>query len=270
MPQGTQVLRHVTNGLWAAFSAWLMLQVVIGSYVTYWPGAAFDVVSLGLLHALVLGGAVFVVGAGLVPKGVDTRDQPRSSAWQQVLGLDNPRSHALALGALVGLVAKVPADALRSVVELRYPTDELELVQQWSLLKHDTWWQAAMLFVVIGFTGPLLEEVFYRGVLFERFDRGLGLVGAWLCTSAIFAVSHPSPRDWPSLLLVGMVLGDLRRVGGSVWTSLGAHTAFNCTTLLAVVAGMQSQTSEVAIDWWLVAGASGLLAGLLILVRRLL
>jgi membrane protease YdiL (CAAX protease family) len=184
--------------------------------------------------------------------------------------LNNPRSRALGLGALVGLLAKVPADALRSVVELRFPTNEMELVQQWSLLKHDTWWQAAALFVVIGLTGPLLEELFYRGVLVERVSRGLGEIGAWLLTSAIFAVSHPSIRDWPSLLFVGLVLGDLRRVGGSIWASLGAHIAFNCTTLLAVVSGAQNQTSEVVMDWWLAAGASGLLAGLLILVRRLL
>jgi membrane protease YdiL (CAAX protease family) len=247
-----------------------MLQVVIGAYVTYWPGAAFDVVSLGLLHALVLGSAAFVVGSGLLPTGDSSTDEARLQGWQRVLALNNPRSRALGLGALVGLLAKVPADALRSVVELRFPTNEMELVQQWSLLKHDTWWQAAALFVVIGLTGPLLEELFYRGVLVERVSRGLGEIGAWLLTSAIFAVSHPSIRDWPSLLFVGLVLGDLRRVGGSIWASLGAHIAFNCTTLLAVVSGAQNQTSEVVMDWWLAAGASGLLAGLLILVRRLL
>jgi membrane protease YdiL (CAAX protease family) len=264
------VLRHLASGVWMAFTTWLLLQVVIGAYVTYWPGAAVDVVSLGLLHALVLGSATFVLGSSLLPKGEGAASEPRLLAWQRALGLSNPRSHALGLGVLVGLVAKVPADALRSAVELRFPTNELELVQQWSLLAHDTWWQAASLFIVIGFTGPLLEEVFYRGALVARLGRGLGEVSVWLSTSVVFAVSHPSPRDWPSLLLVGLVLGDLRRVGGSVWPSLGAHIAFNCATLLAVVLGAQTQTSEVVIDWWLVSGASGLLGGLLILVRRLL
>lgn len=264
-------MRHLASGLWAAFSTWLLLQVVIGAYVTYWPGASFDVVSLGLLHALVLGGAVFVMGSGLVPRrAVVEPDEPRLEAWQQVLALRNPRIYGLLIGALIGVVAKVPADALRGVVELRFPTDELELVQQWSLLRHDTWWQAATLFIVIGFTGPLLEEVFYRGVLFERLDRGVGSLGAWLLTSLIFAVSHPSLRDWPSLLMVGLVLGDLRRTAGTVWASLGAHVAFNCATLLAVVTGAQTQSTEVVIDWWLVSCAAGLLAGLLILVRRVL
>lgn len=269
-----KVFRHVTSGLWAAFSTWLMLQIVIGAYASYWPGAAIDVVSLGLLHALVLGVAVFVVGSTLVPKaalsGPSTEAESRLLLWQRTLALSSPRMYALGFGALVGLVAKLPADALRSVVELKFPSDELELAQQWSLLAHDTWWQAAMLFVVIGFTGPLLEEVFYRGVLFERLGRGVGLFGAWLCTSIVFALSHPSVRDWPSLLVVGLVLGDLRRVEGAVWASLGAHVAFNCATLLAVVSGAQTSTSEVVIDWWMVAGASGLLAGLLIWVRRLL
>lgn len=264
------MFRHLASGLLAAFCTWLLLQVVIAAYVMVWPQSATDIVSLGLLHALVLGGAVFVVGSPLVvrPDGADLG--PRLLAWQRVVALNDPRAHALGLGALAGVFAKVPADALRSAVELRFPTDELELVQQWKLLEHETWWQAATLFVVIGFTGPLLEEVFYRGVLFDRLGRGIGAWGAWLVSSVVFAVSHPSPRDWPSLLLVGLVLGDLRRVGGSIWPSLGAHIAFNCSTLLAVVWGAQSQTNEYTFQWWLVAAASALLGALLILLRRLL
>lgn len=264
------MIRHLVGGLWAALCTWLLLQAVIVAYASYWPGASFDVVSLGLLHALVLGGAVFVVGAGLVSHGDEAGEPSGWAAWQRAVGLSNPRALSLGLGALVGLAAKAPADALRGVIEMRFPTDEVELVQQWSLLRHDTWWQAASLFVVIGFTGPLLEELFYRGVLFERLGRGLGSLGAWLLTSAIFAVSHPSPRDWPSLFMVGVVLGELRRVGGSVWASLGAHVAFNCATLLAVVSGAQSPSSEIAINWLFVFGASGLLAVLLILGRRFL
>lgn len=264
------MLRHLASGLWAALCTWLLLQVVIGAYVTIWPQSASDIVSLGLLHALVLGGAVFVVGSPLLARPEGTELGPRLLVWQRVTALSDPRAHALGLGALAGVFAKVPADALRGAVELRFPTDELELVQQWNLLKHETWWQAALLFVVIGLTGPLLEEVFYRGVLFERLSRGIGLWGAWLVSSVVFAVSHPSPRDWPSLLLVGLVLGDLRRVGGSIWPSLGAHIAFNCSTLLAVVWGAQSQTDDYGFQWWLVVGASVLLGALLILVRRLL
>lgn len=264
------MFRHLASGLWAAFCTWLLLQVVIGASVTIWPRTATDIVSLGLLHALVLGGAVFVVGWPHVSRPDSGELGPRLLAWQRVVALNDPRAHVLGLGALAGVIAKLPADALRGAVELRFPTDELELVQQWSLLKHDTWWQAATLFIVIGFTGPLLEEVFYRGVLFERLGRGLGAWGAWLVSSAVFAVSHPSPRDWPSLLLVGLVLGDLRRVAGSIWPSLGAHVAFNCSTLLAVIWGAQSQTNEYGFQWWLVAGASLLLGALLILVRRLL
>jgi membrane protease YdiL (CAAX protease family) len=127
-----------------------------------------------------------------------------------------------------------------------------------------------MLFVVIGFTGPLFEEVFYRGVLFERLQRGIGGFGAWLLSSAVFAVSHPSVRDWPSLLLVGLVLGDLRRAGGTVWACLGAHVAFNCSTLLTVVTSAQSEATEFVFHWSLVGMAAGLVALLLILARRLL
>lgn len=263
------LVRHLMFGLWAALGAWLLLQVVIGLLVGLWPQAGTDIVVLGALHALVLGCAVYLLAARLIPRDESTSGAPIVE-WQRVLGLHDPKIRALALGAAVGFSAKLPADAVRALVELRFPTDELELVRQWSLLQHDTWGQAAVLFLVIGFTGPLLEELFYRGALYEHFRRGMGDLGAWLLSSGIFALSHPNVRDWPSLLLVGVVLGDLRRAAGTVWACLGAHVAFNCATLLAVVAGHQSQETEVVIQWGIVGGGTAAVALLLILARRIL
>lgn len=263
------LVRHLLGGLWAAFSTWVTLQAVIVAFVAVWPTAGTDIVSLGLLHALVLGSAIYVVGTGLLTSAGDVHDATRVAGWQRLLGLHNPTARALVFGALVGIVAKVPADAVRALVEVRFPTDELELVQQWQLLRHDTWWRSALLFLVIGFTGPLFEEVFYRGVLFERLRRGAGAVGAWVLTSMVFAVSHPGIRDWPSLVFVGFVLGDLRRAQGTLWACLGAHMAFNCATLVAVVSGGLTPSSEFVVDWGLVGGACGVLALLLILSRRL-
>lgn len=263
------VVRHLLGGLWAAFSTWVTLQAVILGFVAVWPAAGTDIVSLGLLHALVLGSAVYVVGASLSSSLEQSPDVSERSRWQRLLALHDPKARSLVFGALVGIVAKVPADAVRALVEVRFPTDELELVQQWQLLRHDSWWRAALLFTVIGFTGPLFEEAFYRGVLFERLRRGAGAVGAWVLTSVVFAVSHPGIRDWPSLVFVGFVLGDLRRVHGTLWACLGAHMAFNCTTLVAVVSGGVTPSSEFIVDGGLVTGACGLLALLLILSRRL-
>lgn len=262
-------MRHLGFGLWAALSAWLLLQVVIGLLVGVWPQAGTDIVFLGALHALVLGFAVYLVAARLVPRAESGPATPIIE-WQQTVGLHDPKLRALALGAAVGFFGKLPADAVRALVELRFPTNELDLVRQWGLLRHDTWGQAAMLFVVIGFTGPLLEELFYRGALYEQFRRGAGDFTAWLLSSGIFALSHPNVRDWPSLLLVGVVLGDLRRTTGTVWACLGAHVAFNCATLVAVVAGSQSQEAELVIQWGIVGGAAGMVALLLILARRIL
>lgn len=262
-------VRHLAFGLWAALSAWLLLQLVLGAFVGVWPQAGTDIVVLGALHALVLGCAVYWMAARLVPRSKSEPVAPIVE-WQRVLGLHDPKIRALVLGAAVGFFGKLPADAVRALVELRFPTDDLELVRQWSLLQHDTWIQAASLFLVIGFTGPLLEELFYRGALYEQLRRGTGDFVAWLLSSAIFALSHPNVRDWPSLLLVGVVLGDLRRTAGTIWACLGAHVAFNCATLLAVVAGSQSPEAEFVIQWGIVGGAAAMVALLLILARRIL
>lgn len=262
---------HLFQGVLAAFSTWLVLQVASGLFVLLRPQASTDVVALGAIHALVLGGAVLLMGPGLFGSDPTTSVESGAvQAWQRVCGLDGPRSWVLGFGALLGLLIKLPAEAIRALVEVKFPTSDRELMAVWSLLRHETWWQAAALFIVVGFTGPLLEEVFYRGVLFARLERGVGGLGAWLVSSALFAVSHPSVRDWPSLLFVGLLLGNLRRTGKTIWASLGAHVAFNCSTLLAVVSGVQTQTTEVAIDWGLVVGTTGLLAVAVLASRRIL
>jgi membrane protease YdiL (CAAX protease family) len=49
-----------------------------------------------------------------------------------------------------------------------------------------------------------------------------------------FALAHAEPRNWAPLFLVALVLGELRRLGGSIWSGVALHAAFNAATLLFV------------------------------------
>lgn len=84
--------------------------------------------------------------------------------------------------------------------------------------------------VVIG--APIVEELFYRGLLQRplaaRFSEGPVLVAV----AAVFAAIHLRPVEFPGLFVFGLVLGfaalRTRRLG----MSIAIHVGFNATALL--------------------------------------
>jgi membrane protease YdiL (CAAX protease family) len=76
--------------------------------------------------------------------------------------------------------------------------------------------------------------VFFRGSMFGALKRsGPAFVAIWT-TSLAFVLAHQEPRNWAPLLLVALVLGELRRLGGSIWAGVSLHAAFNAATLVQV------------------------------------
>ena len=78
---------------------------------------------------------------------------------------------------------------------------------------------------------PFAEELYFRGALFGGLQRsGPAFVAIWT-TSIAFALAHQEPRNWAPLLMVALVLGTLRSLGGSIWSGVALHAAFNAATL---------------------------------------
>jgi membrane protease YdiL (CAAX protease family) len=240
------------RALVVAALAWLGLQVAITALVGLKPSLSSNIAVLGLVHAVVLGGAILL-----------TSERQEASAL--VAGF---RVQHLAYGLIVGLCLKLPADGIRALIEVFYPTDPETLRQQMGLLRHDTWWQSALLLLVIGVSGPLMEELFYRGLIFRTLRRVSSQTRAIVVSSLLFVCAHPSLADWPSLLLVGLVLGFLRATDGNLWSAVGAHAAFNSATVLAVVAGVQGAESDGSFPVAAAVLSAGLTAVLLTLRFR--
>ncbi|MFL6373543.1 MAG: CPBP family intramembrane glutamic endopeptidase [Pyrinomonadaceae bacterium] len=82
------------------------------------------------------------------------------------------------------------------------------------------------------FTAPFVEEVVYRGVLYSAFQRSIGVPGAFLLTTFLFAVVHV-PQYWPSystiflLTLLSLILTTIRVKTNNLLPCIIFHTIFN-------------------------------------------
>jgi membrane protease YdiL (CAAX protease family) len=87
-----------------------------------------------------------------------------------------------------------------------------------------------VLLIVVG--APVVEELFYRGLLQRslaaRFNESLVVVGV----AALFALAHFRPIEFPGLFAFGLVVGVCALVTGRLGLSIVTHMAFNLTGLV--------------------------------------
>jgi membrane protease YdiL (CAAX protease family) len=87
-----------------------------------------------------------------------------------------------------------------------------------------------VLVVVVG--APVIEELFYRGLLQRslttQFNDTLVVVGV----AAVFALVHFSPIEYPGLFAFGLILGTCALRTGRLGMPILAHLAFNATGLV--------------------------------------
>lgn len=90
-----------------------------------------------------------------------------------------------------------------------------------------------VLLVAVG--APLVEEIFFRGLLLRAFDKRWGRAMAIGGSSVLFGLSHFQLIQFPALVAFGLVLALLvhftDRLGAAIW----AHVAFNTSTLIVLL-----------------------------------
>lgn len=86
---------------------------------------------------------------------------------------------------------------------------------------------------------PLVEEIFFRGFLFQGFRARYGWVNAMLLSAAIFAVAHLDPVALIPTFVLGCLLAYLYHRSNSVWPGVIIHFLINALGLcLAYVASL--------------------------------
>src|SRR5205085_2022064 len=80
--------------------------------------------------------------------------------------------------------------------------------------------------------GPLVEELLFRGALFGPLAKRHPLSTVIVASAGMFAFVHLEPRIIPPIFLLGLAMGGLRAMSGSLLPSLLFHFAFNGTELV--------------------------------------
>jgi hypothetical protein len=206
--------------------AWLAF-IAVFSTIAYYGNlsGAGDSESEPLYHwsffvSSLFGFALMVLVALLISIGVPKRE---------TFALRRPRSWSRAVG--YGFAALVVVFAISAVVgQFLNPGEEQGLLP-------DRWpppdW------VVYGFNAsavvigaPLAEELMFRGLgysLLERYGPWIAIVGS----SLAWALAHGLVEAFPLIFALGIGLGFLRRVTGSIVPGMLLHATFNGIALVA-------------------------------------
>lgn len=98
-----------------------------------------------------------------------------------------------------------------------------------------SWWGIVLLVVVVVVAAPLVEELFYRGLLQRSFLRRVSPPAAIGCTAVLFGVSHLQALQLPALVVFGILVGMLAYRTGRLGPSIFTHVGFNATTVVVLL-----------------------------------
>jgi membrane protease YdiL (CAAX protease family) len=90
-----------------------------------------------------------------------------------------------------------------------------------------------VLLTVIG--APIIEELFFRGLVLRSLLRRLPPWAAITISSLLFALVHFQPLQFVALAIFGAIVGVLALRTGRLGPSICAHMAFNATTVIVLL-----------------------------------
>lgn len=171
------------------------------------------------------------VGLGLTPVWASRRKGSSSLAKDFGLSL---RRQDVGVGIIAGLLSQFVLIPLlyvpfRSLLEGRDLEGDAQRIAKMAEPA-----ELAVLAVLFVVGAPLVEELFFRGLLLRSLTRHLPHAAALVFSSAAFALVHFEPLQIPALFAVGVVFGALTLRSGRLGPALWAHGAFNAVVVVAI------------------------------------
>jgi uncharacterized protein len=93
-----------------------------------------------------------------------------------------------------------------------------------------------LLVLIVAVLAPIIEELFFRGLLLRAVERRSGPTWALWVSSVIFGAVHLQALQFPALTLIGLVLGWMTLRTGRLGPAIWAHIAFNSVATALLLA----------------------------------
>ncbi|MEY2458228.1 MAG: protease family protein [Acidimicrobiaceae bacterium] len=92
-----------------------------------------------------------------------------------------------------------------------------------------------LLFVVVAVLAPIVEEIFFRGLVLRSLERRMSTNWAIVVSAALFGAAHLEPLQFPALFVFGLVAAVLATRTGRLGPGIWAHVAFNAVAVVNLV-----------------------------------
>ena len=231
-PSQTVTPIDATSAVVAFFAAWFAAQVLSVIVLSIFGETGGTNTPIGVLAiALTVTWFAYIAGMWTVSERSGTAD-PVNDFGISILPIDGI---GFGIGVLAQLVViRLVYFPLENLWPRVFGDDELKRNAE-GLVDRAGGLMMVLLFVFVVFGAPIVEELFYRGLLqrslLARFNDTLVVVGV----AALFALIHFRPVEYPGLFVFGLILGICARVTRRLGMSIMAHIGFNLTGLILVL-----------------------------------
>lgn len=225
--------RSGAEGLIIAAIGFVVGLVTSGIAASIWAGTHGIQVTdttLGLQISELLGLWIGLLGVPLVASVVRNRGGPVPDLALRVRWIDAPIGIAAGLGTTF-LVGVLYSPFLENNKDLRDRFSEP--AKHITNTVHDTGGKV-LLAVFLVLLVPIVEECYFRGVVFRSLDRLLPTAVAVVAGGAIFGLAHGELLQLPALAGFGIVLCVLAHRTGRLGPCLFAHAAFNAAAVVTL------------------------------------
>lgn len=147
---------------------------------------------------------------------------------------------ALVMGAVLAIFAMLLLSVLPEETQR-------QMIEQSELLMPETLGEAALLLVIAVLLAPLVEELYFRGIVLRVLGARLPFAGAAAFTAIFFSLMHghlftmPDVAGWVLsgvIFVLGMVLAWLTRWSGSLRPAIAMHAAYNFVLFMPSIGAM--------------------------------
>lgn len=142
------------------------------------------------------------------------------------------------LGIAIGLVSQfvlVPLVSLPWIALLGRDTSDLETPARALADKATDPVGVVLLALIVAIGAPLIEELFFRGLLMRAIERLLGTAAAVVLSAVAFGITHFELLQFPALAAFGAVLAVLTARAERLGPAIFAHFAFNASTVVLLL-----------------------------------